>query len=290
MRYIVLLLICLAAIIAYVQRTALTVPTKTIQADLDISERGMGLIMACWFWGYAVLQIPAGLIVDRIGSKRGLLLFVVAWSALGLLLLNVSCPSAAGPLRPLVLLDGGNEGLAEKAQAKLRELGYADVAILEGGCEAWRASGGELFSGVNVPSKAFGEFVEHRFETPRIPPAELKRLKDSGRKLVILDSRPWEEYHRMNIPGGICCPNAELPYRLPSLVKNPRTRIVVNCAGRTRSIIGAQTLINFGVPNPVAALENGTQGWVLADFELERGASRKYPDAIDPAALPGRFA
>jgi hypothetical protein len=30
--------------------------------------------------------------------------------------------------------------------------------------------GGELFSGVNVPSKAFGEFVEHRYNTPRIPP------------------------------------------------------------------------------------------------------------------------
>src|SRR5687768_6785361 len=82
MRYVVLLLICLAAIVAYVQRTALTVSTKTIQRDLDISESGMGLIMACWFWGYAVLQVPAGIIIDRIGSKRGLLLFVVAWSLL----------------------------------------------------------------------------------------------------------------------------------------------------------------------------------------------------------------
>src|SRR5262249_8101557 len=54
----------------------------------------------------------------------------------------------------------------------------------------------------------------------------------------------------------------------------------------TRSIIGAQTLINFGVPNPVYALENGTQGWVLAGFELERGATRRYPDRVDAARLP----
>ena len=90
----------------------------------------------------------------------------------------------------------------------------------------------------------------------------------------------------MNIPGGVCCPNAELPYRVSSIVRNPKTRIVVNCAGRTRSIIGAQTLINFGVPNPVVALENGTQGLVLADFKLERGSARRYPDHIDAKRLP----
>jgi sugar phosphate permease len=82
MRYVVLLLICLAAIIAYIQRTALTVPTKTIQPRSRHHRKRHGLIMACWFWGYAVLQVPAGLIVDRIGSKRGLLVFVVAWSLL----------------------------------------------------------------------------------------------------------------------------------------------------------------------------------------------------------------
>lgn len=129
---------------------------------------------------------------------------------------------------PLVLLDGGGEGLAERAAAKLKAFGYTDVSILEGGCAAWRATGGELFSGVNVPSKAFGEFVEHHYGTPRIPPAELKRLLGEKRKLVILDSRPWEEYHRMNIPGGIDVPGAELVYRAPELAPDPDTLVVVN--------------------------------------------------------------
>jgi len=178
---------------------------------------------------------------------------------------------------PLVLLDGGNEGLAGKAQARLRELGYTDVSILEGGCEAWKASGGELFSGVNVPSKAFGEFVEHQYETPRIPPQQLDEYVRSGKKLVILDSRPFEEYHRMNIPGGIDAPGAELAWRVHDLAPDPDTLVVVNCAGRTRSIIGCQSLRNAGIPNPVVALKDGTMGWELAGFEVERGSMRVAP-------------
>jgi rhodanese-related sulfurtransferase len=72
------------------------------------------------------------------------------------------------------------------------------------------------------------------------------------------------------------------------MVTRPDTKIVVNCAGRTRSIIGAQTLINFGINNPVYALENGTQGWLLSGFELEYGAARKYPERIDASALPAQ--
>jgi rhodanese-related sulfurtransferase len=178
---------------------------------------------------------------------------------------------------PIVVLDGGNEGLAEKASERLKKLGYSDISILEGGCEGWKAAGLELFSGVNVPSKAFGEFVEHHYGTPRITPGELKRLQ-GFKKVVILDSRPFEEYHRMNIPGGIDVPGAELVYRVHDLAPNPDTLVVVNCAGRTRSIIGCQSLKNAGIPNPVVALKDGTMGWELAGFECERGAARIAPE------------
>ena len=175
---------------------------------------------------------------------------------------------------PIVVLDGGGEGLSEKSRSRLEELGYSNVSILEGGCAAWKASGGELFSGVNVPSKAFGEFVEHQYETPRIPADELRTLIGKGKKLVILDSRPYEEYHRMNIPGGIDVPGAELAYRVHDLAPDPDTLVVVNCAGRTRSIIGCQSLRNAGIPNKVVALKDGTMGWDLAGYECERGSSR----------------
>ena len=178
---------------------------------------------------------------------------------------------------PVVLLDGGAEDLAGRAADRLAALGYADVAVLEDGCAGWQAGGGELFSGVNVPSKSFGEFVEHRFGTPRIPPQELKRLEASGRKLVILDSRPFEEYHRMNIPGGVDVPGAELAYRVHDLAPDPDTLVVVNCAGRTRSIIGCQSLRNAGIPNEVVALKDGTMGWELAGYACERGSTAVAP-------------
>jgi rhodanese-related sulfurtransferase len=190
---------------------------------------------------------------------------------------------------PLVLLDGGGEGLAERAAAKLKDFGYTDIDILEGGCAAWKATGGELFSGVNVPSKAFGEFIEQHYGTPRIPPAELKRLLESKRKLVILDSRPWDEYHRMNIPGGIDVPGAELVYRTPDLAPDPDTLVVVNCAGRTRSIIGCQSLRNAGWKD-VVALKDGTMGWELAGFEVERGSKRVAPEPTPTGKAKARAA
>ena len=190
---------------------------------------------------------------------------------------------------PVVLLDGGDEGLAERAELKLAALEYADISILAGGCAGWQASGGELFSGVNVPSKAFGEFVEHHYDTPRIPPEELKALIDAGTWLVILDSRPYDEFHRMNIPGGIDAPGAELVYRVHDLAPDPDTLVVVNCAGRTRSIIGCQSLRNAGLSNRVVALKDGTMGWELAGYTCERGSTGQAgaPSAPGGPALRG---
>lgn len=177
----------------------------------------------------------------------------------------------------IVLVDAGG-GLAERAAARLEDMGYSDVSVMDGGIQAWEAAGYVLFSGVHVPSKAFGEFVEHTYDTPRIPAEELKALKDSGRKMVILDSRPMDEYRVMNIPGSIDCPGAELAYRVHDIVDDPETVVVVNCAGRTRSIIGAQSLINAGIPNKVVALKDGTMGWHLAGLNLERGQERRPPE------------
>ena len=177
---------------------------------------------------------------------------------------------------PIVLCDGG-DGASERAAALLGHFGYADLAVLEGGVQAWQAAGFMLFEGVYVPSKAFGEHVEAVCGTPHISAEELARLRAAGADLVTLDSRPFDEYRRMNIPGGIDVPGAELVHRIHDLAPDPDTLVVVNCAGRTRSIIGAQSLINAGVANRVVALENGTMGWTLAGQELEQGQARLPP-------------
>jgi len=173
----------------------------------------------------------------------------------------------------IVLVDD-DEQLAQRAARVLRRLGYRDLHALAGGVGGWKAAGYELYSGVHVPSKAFGEHVEHRDGTPRIAAAELKAMLDAGKDLVVLDSRPMSEYRVMNIPGALDCPGAELAYRAYQAAPRPETLVVVNCAGRTRSIIGAQSLINAGIPNKVVALKNGTMGWHLAGLELEHGQTR----------------
>jgi rhodanese-related sulfurtransferase len=184
----------------------------------------------------------------------------------------------------MVLLDDG-DGVAERAARAAEAIGYRRVNVLTGGAPAWRAAGFTLYAGVNVPSKTFGELLEHRRHTPRISAEELYKAQRAGENLVVVDGRPFTEYKRMNIPGGVCCPNGELALRIQELAPDPVTRIVVNCAGRTRSIIGAETLIALGVANPVVALENGTQGWFLAGLELERGAERRYTDTRPQASL-----
>jgi rhodanese-related sulfurtransferase/predicted metal-dependent enzyme (double-stranded beta helix superfamily) len=176
----------------------------------------------------------------------------------------------------IVLIDA-DDGLAQRAAAKLMSFGYRNLAILDGGIEGWAKAGYELFSGTYVPSKAFGEFVEHEDGTPRMDAAEIKALVEKGLDVVILDSRPLDEFRKMSIPGGIDCPGAELVHRAFGLVRSPDTLVVVNCAGRTRSIIGAQSLINAGLPNKVVALKNGTMGWHLAGLKLAHGEKTMAP-------------
>ena len=197
----------------------------------------------------------------------------------------VPCPLSRAELRIPVLLprlttrivcvDDGR-GLAQKLAAVLEERGATDVHVLTGGTIAWEDAGYVLFSGVNVPSKAFGEWVEHHYGTESVDAAELKAWMDAGRDMVVLDSRPMDEFHRMSIPDGINVPGGELAYRIADLAPDPATTVVVNCAGRTRSIMGAESLRRAGVPNRVVALRNGTMGWQLAGFEVARGETATY--------------
>ncbi|MGE3906324.1 MAG: rhodanese-like domain-containing protein [Reyranellaceae bacterium] len=174
----------------------------------------------------------------------------------------------------LIDADGAEDGLACRAARLLMAHGYGDVHVVAGGIDAWSKAGFELFSGVNVPSKAFGEIVEHQDHTPSIAAEELQAMLAAGKKPVILDSRTYGEYVQVTIPGAISCPGAELVHRFRQIVHDPDQLVVVNCAGRTRSIIGAQSLISAGVPNKVVALRNGVMGWRLAGLTVENGARR----------------
>ena len=175
---------------------------------------------------------------------------------------------------PVVVYDAG-EGLVPQAADRLAALGYTDVRQLDGGLKAWRGAGYELFQDVNSYAKAFGELVESRRHTPSLLADQVARLIASNANIAILDVRRFDEYATMNIPGSVSVPGAELVLRAGSIAPDPDTTIIVNCAGRTRSIIGTQSLINAGVTNKVVALRNGTIGWTLAGKDLEHGADRR---------------
>ncbi len=190
----------------------------------------------------------------------------------------------------MVLVDADGRSVAPAAAQRLIALGYCNVHVLQDGTRGWEAAGLALFAGVNLPSKTFGELAEQAYGTPHVSALELAAMIADGQDVVVLDGRPVPEFRKMNIPTATCCPNGELALRVRQLVPSESTRIVVNCAGRTRSIIGAQTLINLGLRNPVFALKDGTQGWFLADLPLEHGNTRQYgepaaQDSMRAAAL-----
>ncbi|KFD26410.1 rhodanese-like domain-containing protein [Sphingobium yanoikuyae] len=184
---------------------------------------------------------------------------------------------------PIIVYDAG-EGLARRAAVRFQGLGYTDVRELEGGLSAWRDAGYELFEDVNSYSKAFGELVEHRRHTPSLAAEDVQALIDEKADIAILDARRYDEYHTMSIPTGTSVPGAELVLRAGTIAPDPDTTIIVNCAGRTRSIIGTQSLVNAGVPNKVYALRNGTIGWTLAGQGLETGQVRAAPE-VDGKAI-----
>ena len=86
-------------------------------------------------------------------------------------------------------MDNG-DGVGEKAANALQKIGYTDVMILEGGAPGWAAAGFTLFKGVNVPSKTFGELVEHECMTPSLSADELHLRLERDEPIIVLDGRP----------------------------------------------------------------------------------------------------
>lgn len=183
---------------------------------------------------------------------------------------------------PVVLFDGGDD-VAERAARRLSAAGWRDLAVVAGGAPGWMAAGLPLFKGEHSFSKAFGEWVARAFAVPAIGPDALAERMAGEAAPRLIDVRPWEEHRVFTLPGAVNCPNAELGLLLPGAVRGGQA-VVVHCAGRTRSIIGAQTVRDFGLADRVMALRDGTQGWELSGRLRETGAERALA-AADAAAL-----
>ena len=164
---------------------------------------------------------------------------------------------------------------ATLAAATLEGMGFTNVLVLDRGVNQWTTEGFPTEWGSNVISKDFGERMEVEYHVPEIEATELHERIERGDKLVILDTRTPEEYQRFCIPGGRSVPGGELALRVTDITKDldPDTTVIVNCAGRTRSVIGTRVLQRMGMTN-IFGLKNGTSGWLLAGYDLETGGDR----------------
>ncbi len=188
---------------------------------------------------------------------------------------------APRPTVPVVVV-AAREETVMRAVPRMAALGYTDVSVLDGGLAGWRAAGGELFTGYNTVSRALGEVALRRLGTPRVSATELRAGLDAGEDsagedVVLLDTRTAEEFEYTAIPTARNTPGVELVRRAYAAVRSPHTRVVVTCAGRTRGIIGAQTLIDAGFPNPVAVLDGGLAAWSLAGYPSVAGSTAPLP-------------
>ena len=182
----------------------------------------------------------------------------------------------AAPVKNVHIIVCDDDGRRAKvAAATLEDMGYPAVSVLDGGINRWSVDGYPTEWGTNVISKDFGEKVEVVHHVPEIEATELHERIERGDKLVILDTRTPEEYQRFCIPGGRSVPGGELALRITDITKDldEDTTVIVNCAGRTRSVIGTRVLQRMGMTN-VYGLKNGTSGWVLAGYDLETGGDR----------------
>lgn len=79
-RFGILLVISVSTAINYLDRANLAIVAPSLTKDLGINAAEMGLIFSAFGWTYALLQIPAGWLIDKVGPRLAFGYALVAWS------------------------------------------------------------------------------------------------------------------------------------------------------------------------------------------------------------------
>ena len=188
--------------------------------------------------------------------------------------ISVLVPQIA--IHTVLYCDTGQRSM--RAAASLESLGYTTVSILDGGVNAWTAAGYETQHGWSLRGKEYGERLQVEQGIPDIMAEELHARLTHGEQLYIFDTRTEPEFQAAHLPGAYCAPGGQLALIAPEVVQDTNRTIVTNCAGRTRSILGAHILRRMGFAN-VYALNGGTGAWRIAGYaeELEKGEGTSLP-------------
>jgi MFS family permease len=108
MRWVVIFLAFLAIAINYIDRANLAVAAPQIEKALGIGPAEMGFILSGFFWSYALMQMPFGWFVDRVGARIALPLAVGWWSVFTAL--TAVATSVAGMFGCRLMLGIGEAG------------------------------------------------------------------------------------------------------------------------------------------------------------------------------------
>ena len=84
-RWWIAALLLLASILNYVDRQTLSILAPTIQADLALSDQQYGNVVSLFLVAYTIAYLVSGRIVDAIGTRASLALFVGWWSIANML-------------------------------------------------------------------------------------------------------------------------------------------------------------------------------------------------------------
>jgi rhodanese-related sulfurtransferase len=172
---------------------------------------------------------------------------------------------------------------SDAAKHCLARLGYSNVTIIQ--TARPQRYGDGFVRGEYVWSKAFGEVVAHTADLPEVTPAEyIANYKDA----VLFDVRPTAEYRAFTLPGSHSLPNSLLLANAAA-VRGTSSMVLLHCAGRTRSIIGACTLKAAGYDGPYAIFKGGTQAWQLDGHEREYNADRIFATNSEASGVVEAF-
>ncbi|MGE7765751.1 MFS transporter [Peribacillus sp. NPDC096540] len=79
-KYFILFVLFAGWMVAYLDRMVMSVALTSIGDDLHLSAASLGIVLSSFFAGYALMQIPGGLLADKFGSKRVMIVSLIAWS------------------------------------------------------------------------------------------------------------------------------------------------------------------------------------------------------------------
>src|SRR5659263_56017 len=84
-RIIILAMVFICVIINYMDRSNVSIAAPMFSKELHLSSVQLGLIFSAFGWAYAILQIPGGMLLDRLGSRIMNALSLGLWSIATLL-------------------------------------------------------------------------------------------------------------------------------------------------------------------------------------------------------------